>query len=406
MKKLIVSSIQQNSKPFVLLTAGGGVQCISELLSFGGGSRCFIKGSALWDRRAFASEVEVNPDKYESMGFVCPKTSVFMALSAYKQAKECRPDEEVMGIGVTCCLTYENERVGRQHKVYVTKMEKDRVFTAGFIFRPPSRNRFLWPSERAYQESTISDFVLSVIAAHDERCIEDFKHHADLSTLEVHDTHDKYGVMPLFLGEEHLWMNNPDDFDKVDLLFPGSFNPPHAGHFSIVKHAEKVTGSNCYYEISIQNVYKAPITIHEINDRLEVFERLGLLNRVILTTCAKYVDKFIAVGPAAKKNKVDSVTIVAGYDAFKYLIDSLEDSRLSEELYNQLSFPAVPEQRFLVFNRNVGGKNYDPHELLALDFSKSEHLVSLLRERTTVVDSSKFAMDISSSKIREQNNGQ
>lgn len=134
MKKRIVEKIQQASKPFVLYVAGGGSQAISELVGYGGGSRSFIKGSALWDRKAFASEVEINPDKYPSMGFVCPKTSCFMALSAYKAAQKCRPDEDVMGIGVTCSLTYENERVGRQHRVYVTKFTKDRAFTAGFVF--------------------------------------------------------------------------------------------------------------------------------------------------------------------------------------------------------------------------------------------------------------------------------
>src|SRR5688572_28181013 len=58
------------------------------------------------------------------------------------------------------------------------------------------------------------------------------------------------------------------------LLLPGSFNPLHAGHVELALAAAEVAGlpeSEVAFELSVVNVDKPPLTVFEVERRVQQF---------------------------------------------------------------------------------------------------------------------------------------
>jgi hypothetical protein len=73
------------------------------------------------------------------------------------------------------------------------------------------------------------------------------------------------------------------------LVFPGSFNPLHAGHTEMAAYAEKRFGKRVVFELAITNVDKPTLDFLSIDDRVR---RLGEANwPVVLTRVAKFFEK-------------------------------------------------------------------------------------------------------------------
>ena len=87
-----------------------------------------------------------------------------------------------------------------------------------------------------------------------------------------------------------LWTGtcfNPPASDDSRLLFPGSFNPLHAGHQQLADVAANVSAEPVTYELSVTNVDKPPLSAGQLQTRLEQFPNGGLL----LTNAPLFADK-------------------------------------------------------------------------------------------------------------------
>jgi len=181
-------------------------------------------------------------------------------------------------------------------------------------------------------------------------------------------------------------------------LFPGSFNPLHAGHREMARLAAKQTGREIWFEISIGNVEKPSLDYREAVSRLKQFEGQNFRQRessaselhlgVVLTSSPSFAEKL--------KLFPDSIFIV-GADT----IARINELRFYQSLEHRTevfrSFENGKEKleggcRFLVFGRWRG-------EVFELD---QEALDPTLRAQCDFVAQNKFEAKVSSTEIRQQ----
>jgi nicotinic acid mononucleotide adenylyltransferase len=173
----------------------------------------------------------------------------------------------------------------------------------------------------------------------------------------------------------------PASATQPAVIFPGSFNPLHAGHLKMSEFARRKLGRPVHYELSIRNVDKPDLARGEIADRLQQFPARTV---VVLTRAMTFVEKAFLFPQA---------TFVVGADTIRRIANPryYEDDPL--RMLAAVNEIAAAECRFLVFGRLL-----ESHfrELSAIKIP--ENLVRLCEG----VDESQFRHDVSSSELRRR----
>jgi hypothetical protein len=73
------------------------------------------------------------------------------------------------------------------------------------------------------------------------------------------------------------------------LALPGSFNPLHAGHASALQACADRSGSVPLFELSVFNVDKPPVPLHDLVQRLSHFAQQDVC--ILLTKTPRFIDK-------------------------------------------------------------------------------------------------------------------
>lgn len=129
--------------------------------------------------------------------------------------------------------------------------------------------------------------------------------------------------------------------NRPKLVFPGSFNPLHAGHRGMADAAERRMGCEVHFELSIHNVDKPPLTPDEVTRRLTQFPPH---QSVWLTACPQFADKAMLF-PGA--------TFVVGVDTAQRLADLRYHGGDEAARARQFARIAAQGCRFLVFGRAI-----------------------------------------------------
>ncbi len=162
------------------------------------------------------------------------------------------------------------------------------------------------------------------------------------------------------------------------LLFPGAFNPLHAGHRQMAKLAKRIVGVETHFELSVTNVDKATLEMDEITTRVAQFDEPMHLWLTCLPTFLEKAEQF------------PETTFIVGADTIERINDACyyDDEQSRDRAIERIGELGC---RFLVFGRLQG--------LDFLELTKT-NISPQLRDLCRGVSEANFRRDVSSTKMR------
>lgn len=363
----LVQLIHDSPRRIVLAASGGGARAIADLLQVPGASRTLLEAVVPYSSRAMTEWLGGRPDEFCSAA-----TARAMAMAAFTRARRL-DDTPENAAGVACTASLASDRPKRgPHRIHAALQTADE--TAEWHLQLLKDRR-----SREEEERLAGRMVLNAIA---DAC--GLAERLDLELLEgeqVDESRAKADAQrrALMLGETESFRIGPD-IGRPKLVFPGSFNPLHAGHrrmFEIARDMLKLPGTA---ELSIVNVDKPPLDYLEIKRRMSQFPPDWT---VYLTRAARFEEKARLFAGA---------TFIVGTDTLRRIASPIyhdSDAAACRASHERL---AAAGCRFLVFCRLTDGK------LLRLaDIKMSDSLKSICRE----VPPDVFRDDVSSMELRK-----
>jgi nicotinic acid mononucleotide adenylyltransferase len=261
----LISSVHASGRKAALAITGGGSGAIGELLRVPGGSRLLIEAQVPYDALALAAFLGFAPAQASSAD-----TAIAMAHSARARAARLVPaDTDVIGLGATAALVSDRPRKG-EHRFHIACANATGVAHCTGVLAKGRR-------DRAAEEDLVSHAIVLWLAqacgtaAPSAHTLLDTDEHFEETFVATVDAIDQ-----LLAGEVDRVTVQPDGQMMLSappppLLFPGSFNPLHAGHVLLARIAEELRQQPLAFEISVTNVDKPPLTGETIRHRLQQF---------------------------------------------------------------------------------------------------------------------------------------
>lgn len=353
----------------VVLTSGGS-GALATLLRTPGASRTVLEASVPYGAGALTEYLGGTPDQA-----CAPDTARAMAMAAFHRARALEPDADVFGVSCTASLATDRDKRGA-HRVHVAVQTR----TASDLF---SIELIAGARSRSEEEAVCDRLLLNAIAEAKGLPPAPMPEWLAGETLAELRCHAPKHWQQLVLGQrraaEARRAAEPELESRPRLVFPGAFNPVHAGHLGMARLAEAYSGLGVEFELCIRNVDKPPLNYAAIR------ERLGHLPedaRVWLTTTPTFVDK-AGLFPGA--------TFMVGIDTLERIAAARYyggDDDLRDRAVTRI---AAAGCSFLVFGRRLGDR------FIGLD---DVALPDALRALCTGISEAEFRHDLSSTELR------
>jgi hypothetical protein len=261
----LISALHASGRKAALAITGGGSGAVGELLRVPGGSRLLIEAQVPYDAQALASYLGFAPAQACSID-----TAMAMARSAWARAARLAPqDTDPVGLGATAALVSDRPHKG-EHRFHIAFADAGRIAHCTGVMAKGRR-------DRAAEEDVVSRAIMlwlahacGVVAPSPRSLLDGDESFAETVVANVH-------ILDRFLaGEFDRITAQPDgqlmvSAPRLPVLFPGSFNPMHAGHVLLARAAEELTQQPLAFEISATNVDKPPLEGRAIKQRLSQF---------------------------------------------------------------------------------------------------------------------------------------
>jgi len=419
----LVRRIHDAPARIVLAVAGGGGRAIAALLEVPGASRTLLEAVVPYCEKAMVDWLGGRPEQ-----FCSEPTARAVAMAAYRRAcqldegpgtvpvfaqpgtdrrsvGDCPPPQSAGPVaGVACTASLATDRPKRgPHRAHLAIQTAAITTSQSIEFQKERRSR-------GEEEQLVSRLILNAIAeacglearldlelAPGER-IEEARLVAPQAWQELlagsidavcegagwHAQNEVMGVggstgpqpRPSSLRVCHP-AAEPEAAART--VFPGAFNPLHAGHRHMAEIARKRLRLPVEFEISIQNVDKLPLDYLETARRLEQFGR----DQVVWLTRAATFDEKSARFPGA--------TFVVGSDTLRRIADPRYYGSDPAACRAALGRILARGSRFLVFGRQESGRFVG---LADLDLPPE------LQAACEEVPADEFREDISSTELR------
>jgi nicotinamide mononucleotide (NMN) deamidase PncC len=376
----LVERIHASGKQVVLSITGGGSRAIASLLEVPGASATVLGAIVPYAQTALERWLG-GPVEH----FCSERTARAMAMTALERARGfSQADPRTLrGIGATASLATTRPKRG-PHRVHVAWQSADRTVALSCELTKGTRTR-------AEEELIATQLILTAVA---EACgvegtpLLDPAVARDLSRREK-SAPTEWGE--LLLGERTsvavpAWSpadatpTSPISSGAPALVFPGAFNPLHAGHERMAEFASARLGFPVAFEISIINVDKPALDFVEIADRVGQFSG----RQVLLTRAPTFVEKALLVPRCVFIVGADTLVRIA--DTHYYGGDSKD---------RDVAITTIAEQgcRFLVFGRIRDGRFESLSDL---------GIPPELRDLCEEIPEAEFRVDLSSTELRHR----
>ncbi|HEY1932021.1 MAG TPA: hypothetical protein VGG99_08420 [Acetobacteraceae bacterium] len=261
----LISTLHASGRKAALAITGGGSGAIGELLRVPGGSRLLIEAQVPYDTQALAAFLGFAPAQASSAD-----TAIAMARSARARAARLVPaDTGLVGLGATAALASDRPRKG-EHRFHIAYADSGGTAHCTAVLAKGRR-------DRAAEEDLVSHAIVlwlaraCGVAAPSPRSLLDADETYEETAVATEDPIDQ-----LVTGELDRVTVRPDgqmmlSAPRPPLVFPGSFNPVHAGHVLLARVAEELRQQPLAFEISVTNVDKPPLEEQTVRHRLTQF---------------------------------------------------------------------------------------------------------------------------------------
>ena len=356
----LIEAIHASPGRFALAVTGGGTSAIADLLSVAGASRTVLEATVPYHGNALRAYLNHTPEQACSA-----RTARHMAMAAWQRARLIDVGAPVYGLGCTAAIKTNRRRKGEQ-RCHIAVQGAALTLE---INVEPGRNQ-----SRRKQEQIIKEIIINTMA----------------EILGLTGQHDPPRTDALVTRRCHnaapAWQALWDAGDSAtsthlafpDALLPGTFNPTHQGHLTMLEVAADLLGTRVCPEISIRNVEKPPL------DYLDMWDRQAALtgHEVIFSRTATFEEK---------ARLFPGTTFVVGLDTIVRVADPKyydNDIRLRDQAIGNL---VTSGNSFLVFGRLQHGRFETLDQI---------QLPRALKAICTQVPESRFRVDISSTELR------
>jgi nicotinamide mononucleotide (NMN) deamidase PncC len=377
----LIRAIHHSGRQLVIAVTGGGSGVISKLLAVPGASRSVLEAVVPYSAAALESWLGGAPDQYCSA-----HTARAMAMAAFMRARRLAPDADPMLlVGLACTASLATDRPKRgDHRIHIGVQAARETVSYSLTLEKGRR-------QRAAEEAIAAELLLWAAG---EACGVDATAGADplwATSLETDRVRTAAACTDLILGSRRCIVLKPGSetefFDsaatpRLPVVFPGAFNPLHAGHLGMAAEAERRLAQPVAWELSIANVDKPPLDFVAIRNRLAAL-RSEDGKRMVALTCAPTFREKAELFPGA--------VFVVGVDTLIRIADPRYYGGDPARRDDAIRGIADRGCGFLVFGRQLDGKF---QSLADVD------LPPALRTQCDEVAAADFREDVSSTEIR------
>ena len=399
--QIVEETIHSSGKRFVVALTGGGSRALASLLTVPGASRSLLEATVPYSDAALEGFLQ-SPVARASSGL----TARMLATRCWQRAcylSGSGPQTEtnvsdLRGLGATASLASDRVKQG-DHRIHIAWQSDQATALYSLTFEKGRR-------ERSGEEQLAADLILLAIC---DACGADRRDAYQLVTSQLksdEDVIEKKTSAPL--SWRSLWLAERDlvvwplraaqnstaaaanDSSLPRTIFPGAFNPPHAGHWQMIAAAAARLGERVAIELSIENVDKPLLDFLSLDARLIELAAgcaPGCDTRVLLTRAPTFTEK---------SRLFPGATFVVGADTLeriadpKYYSDNI--ARRDEAIQSIL----VSGNRFLVF-----GRQHERRFRTLAELALPSALVAICDS----VPEDEFRSDLSSTALRRQTPG-
>lgn len=238
-----------------VITTGAGAGIQQKLWATSGCSAYFSGASFPYDSEETESLLGFMPTQ-----FVSKETAIDLASAAYMKAYRFG-GKKAVGVGVTASVASTREHRG-DHRFYVCVMTEDQVRIGGRTIEKGVGEDFRADDGR--QVDTYVHNMLTLIATK-ESGWGLFNDETDLAKA-------RFFEHPFFAASGKRMAKVPQGAETRYAMMPGSFNPPHEGHFGLAESFRDDHGKSVLFEIGTNPPHKTPPTVQELLQRAKMLK--------------------------------------------------------------------------------------------------------------------------------------